>query len=85
MIAGGDEISRTQLGNNNAYCQDNELSWYDWDLDERKRSLLDFTRRLIQIPQGASRCCGVGGSSEAGGSGGWTSRTSSGSGPTERR
>ncbi len=34
MISGGDELSRTQQGNNNAYCQDNELSWYHWDLDE---------------------------------------------------
>jgi glycogen operon protein len=49
MICGGDEIGRTQRGNNNAYCQDNELSWHDWDLDDRKRALLDFTRRLIEI------------------------------------
>ena len=47
MICGGDEISRTQRGNNNAYCQDNEVSWYDWNLDEREQALLDFTRRLI--------------------------------------
>ena len=47
MLLGGDEIGRTQQGNNNAYCQDNELSWYDWeDLDE---SLFDFTRRLIKL------------------------------------
>ncbi|AKV04513.1 Glycogen debranching enzyme [Labilithrix luteola] len=49
MICGGDEIGRTQRGNNNAYCQDNELSWYDWDLDEEKKRLLDFTTRLIAI------------------------------------
>ena len=36
MLCGGDEIGRTQQGNNNAYCQDNEISWYDWDLDERR-------------------------------------------------
>ncbi len=48
MISGGDEIGRTQSGNNNAYAQDNELSWHDWDLDERRRKLLDFTRRLVQ-------------------------------------
>ncbi len=36
MLCGGDEIGRTQRGNNNAYCQDNEISWYDWNLDERK-------------------------------------------------
>ena len=49
MICGGDEISRTQRGNNNAYCQDNELSWYDWDVDERKRALLEFTSQLIEF------------------------------------
>ncbi|HEY7379843.1 MAG TPA: glycogen debranching protein GlgX, partial [Gaiella sp.] len=40
MILGGDEIGRTQRGNNNAYCQDNELSWFDWELDERREQLL---------------------------------------------
>ena len=45
MLLGGDEIGRTQLGNNNAYCQDNETSWYDWD--HADTALLDFTRRLI--------------------------------------
>ena len=47
MLLGGDELARTQGGNNNAYCQDNELSWFAWDLDERQRHLLAFTRRLI--------------------------------------
>jgi isoamylase len=47
MICGGDEIGRTQQGNNNAYCQDNELSWYDWNLDAPKRALLDFTCELV--------------------------------------
>jgi glycogen operon protein len=51
MILAGDEIGRTQRGNNNAYCQDNEISWLDWDLDERKKSLLEFTRRLIKMRQ----------------------------------
>lgn len=47
MILGGDEIGRTQGGNNNAYCQDNLVSWYDWaHVDE---ALLDFTKRLIQL------------------------------------
>src|SRR5690606_18690687 len=36
MLLGGDELSKTQGGNNNAYCQDNEINWYDWDLDERE-------------------------------------------------
>jgi glycogen operon protein len=49
MILGGDEISRTQNGNNNAYCQDNETTWVDWSLDERKISLVEFTQRLIQL------------------------------------
>ncbi|MCC7105763.1 MAG: glycogen debranching protein GlgX [Chloroflexi bacterium] len=49
MICGGDEIGRTQQGNNNAYCQDNALSWHDWSLDEERERLLEFTRRLVQI------------------------------------
>jgi glycogen operon protein len=47
MISGGDEIGRTQQGNNNAYCQDNELSWTHWDLSPAQEDLLDFTRRLV--------------------------------------
>jgi isoamylase len=47
MLLGGDELGRTQHGNNNAYCQDNEISWYDWEhVDE---SLLEFTRSLIAL------------------------------------
>jgi glycogen operon protein len=47
MLLGGDEMGRTQRGNNNAYCQDNELSWFDWEhVDE---SLLDFTRTVIKL------------------------------------
>ncbi len=49
MLCGGDEIGRTQQGNNNAYCQDNEISWYDWNLDERKKRLLEFTCKLIEF------------------------------------
>ena len=52
MLVAGDEMGRTQGGNNNAYCQDNELSWVDWNLDERRQSLLDFTSRLIQFRHG---------------------------------
>ena len=48
MLLGGDEVGRTQQGNNNAYCQDNELSWTDWNLDQRRGELLEFTRRLIR-------------------------------------
>jgi glycogen operon protein len=49
MLLGGDEMGRTQGGNNNAYCQDNEISWFDWELDRDQHELLDFTRRLIEI------------------------------------
>ncbi|HVM19018.1 MAG TPA: glycogen debranching protein GlgX [Egibacteraceae bacterium] len=49
MLLGGDEFGRTQQGNNNVYCQDNELSWYDWDLSAEQRDLLAFTRRLIRL------------------------------------
>jgi glycogen operon protein len=49
MICGGDEIGRTQQGNNNAYCQDNEISWFDWDLGQEQLDLLEFTKRVIQI------------------------------------
>jgi len=49
MLLAGDELGRTQRGNNNAYCQDNELSWVDWTLDRPRREFLAFTRRLIQV------------------------------------
>ena len=49
MLCGGDEMGRTQQGNNNAYCQDNEIGWFDWKLDGRRRDLLAFTRRLIAL------------------------------------
>ncbi len=49
MISGGDEIGRTQLGNNNAYCQDNEISWFHWDLSAAQKDLLEFTRYLIHL------------------------------------
>src|SRR5690606_22286501 len=49
MVLAGDEIGRTQHGNNNAYCQDNELSWVDWSLVERERDLLEFVRSLAAL------------------------------------
>jgi len=50
MLLGGDEFGRTQNGNNNAYCQDNELSWFNWEKrDEKQNALFGFTRRLIQL------------------------------------
>ena len=51
MICGGDEIGRTQRGNNNAYCQDNELSWYDWNLSEEQEALFQFTCQVIKLRQ----------------------------------
>ncbi|MFJ8193489.1 glycogen debranching protein GlgX [Streptomyces sp. NPDC096094] len=52
MLCHGDELGRTQRGNNNAYCQDNEISWVDWRLDEEQRALLDFARRVIALRAG---------------------------------
>jgi glycogen operon protein len=49
MICAGDEVGRTQGGNNNAYCQDSEISWYDWTLDDARRTLMDFVCRLIAL------------------------------------
>ena len=49
MLLAGDELGHTQRGNNNAYCQDNELSWLDWTLDEARRQLLEFARRVIAL------------------------------------
>jgi isoamylase len=49
MLAAGDEMGRTQGGNNNAYAQDNEISWLDWDLDHHGCTQLEFTRRLIAL------------------------------------
>jgi glycogen operon protein len=47
MLVGGDEIGRTQQGNNNAYCQDNEISWFDWEAADH--GLFEFTRRVIRL------------------------------------
>ncbi|HSA63545.1 MAG TPA: glycogen debranching protein GlgX [Nitrospira sp.] len=49
MICGGDEIARSQGGNNNAYCQDNEVSWYNWDISSEEQSLFTFTSALIML------------------------------------
>ena len=49
MIVYGDELGRTQNGNNNAYCQDNEISWIDWDLSRADRNFLAFVRRTIRL------------------------------------
>ncbi|HEY7130132.1 MAG TPA: glycogen debranching protein GlgX [Nitrospira sp.] len=49
MICGGDEIGRTQRGNNNAYCQDNEISWVNWDISSEEQALFTFTSALIML------------------------------------
>jgi isoamylase len=49
MICSGDEYGRTQRGNNNAYCQDNELAWFDWKWDERRTQFFDFARKVVGL------------------------------------
>ena len=49
MLLGGDEYGRTQQGNNNAYCQDDEISWLDWDLNKASEQLLSYTRGMIKL------------------------------------
>ncbi|HSC29048.1 MAG TPA: glycogen debranching protein GlgX [Vicinamibacterales bacterium] len=51
MLSGGDEVGRTQHGNNNGYCQDNEISWTHWELTPDQREFLEFTRRVVRIWQ----------------------------------
>jgi glycogen operon protein len=48
-VLGGDELSRTQQGNNNAYCQDNEISWLDWTLNQQKQDFLTFCQQAISL------------------------------------
>jgi glycogen operon protein len=49
MIAHGDEIGRSQCGNNNVYCQDNEIAWMDWDLDDEAADMLAFTQQVVAL------------------------------------
>ena len=49
MLSHGDELGRTQQGNNNAYCQDNPLTWIDWRLSPLQRELLEFTREVFAM------------------------------------
>jgi isoamylase len=51
MMLGGDEFGRTQQGNNNAYCQDSDISWFDWNFGDDANKLLAFTKRLIKLRQ----------------------------------
>jgi isoamylase len=52
MLSGGDELGRTQKGNNNAYCHDDEISWYQWDLSEEDKKFLEFVKKVIAIRKG---------------------------------
>ncbi len=49
MLCGGDEVARSQRGNNNGYCQDNEITWYDWKLDPPRQRLMEFTGKLVKL------------------------------------
>ena len=82
MIAHGDELGRTQQGNNNVYCQDNELSWIDWNARPRARRAhrVHRTRRRPAAPR--TRCSAASGSSRAARSTARASTTSPGCGPT---
>jgi len=57
MLLGGDEFRRSQRGNNNAYCQDNEISWYDWRLYQRHRETWRFTQQMIALRKGHPVLC----------------------------
>ena len=64
MLLAGDEMGRTQRGNNNAYCQDNEISWVDWAVRaEDDQDLLDFVRRAHPAAAPTTRCSAAAGSS----------------------
>jgi len=52
MLLAGDEFGRTQNGNNNAYCQDSEISWVNWNIEEKGRSLIQFVRKLTDLRHG---------------------------------
>jgi glycogen operon protein len=54
MLLAGDELARTQLGNNNAFCQDNEISWVDWSLNESDSEFTEFVRQLIALRKNIS-------------------------------
>jgi glycogen operon protein len=54
MLCAGDEVARTQQGNNNAYCQDNEISWLSWEHNDEQKQLLEFTKKLIDLRKGHS-------------------------------
>ena len=65
MICHGDELGHTQRGNNNAYCQDNELTWIDWELTDEQQVAVDFVGRLIALPPQRSRSSAAASTSRA--------------------
>lgn len=58
-ILGGDELSRSQGGNNNAYCQDNDISWFHWQLNERQQDFLNFCKHVIQLRKNSQILTGL--------------------------
>ena len=66
MLLGGDELGHTQKGNNNTYCQDNELTWLDWELDERQQKFLEFVKKVVRVWWRRSRCSSGASSSRGG-------------------
>jgi len=56
MLQAGDEFGRTQRGNNNAYCQDNEISWVDWRLCAENQDLVEFVRVLTKVRRAMRNC-----------------------------
>ena len=85
MICGGDEIARTQRGNNNAYCQDNAISWYDWNLGSEQEAMLAFTKRLIGLRKAHPWASAAPSSSKGGAFAAPRCATSSGSGTMAKR
>ena len=73
VLLAGDEFGNSQNGNNNAYCQDNETSWLNWNLNKWDQDLLAFVKHLIRVPQGASGFPYGAGAAGDGLSGLWTS------------
>ena len=84
MLLAGDEMGHSQSGNNNAYCQDNDLTWLDWDLNEEQRAFCDFVKKVTRICA-VSRCFRGASSSRGVRSEARTSRISPGWTPTAAR
>ena len=80
MIAHGDELGRTQLGNNNGYCQDNPITWVDWE--NADQDLLEFTRLLIRVAPSTRSSAAASSSTASRSRSGRTSPTSAGCAPT---